>query len=133
MHLKTKPSIGLTKVLFNAVFFSLGSKIETINLVKDDVLNSFIEPLAYVYKGDPDFSRILEDAILKILKIILDSELPIVGSPAYTLEWGKPNSKVRLEKMKNTLLGLCANKDSSYKQAISHWKEDYKVISKWTL
>mgnify|MGYP000956832155 FL=1 len=34
-----------------------------------DVLNSFIEPLAYVYKGDPNFSRILEDAILKILKM----------------------------------------------------------------
>ena len=37
-----------------------------------DVLNSFIEPLAYVYKGDPNFSKILEDAILKIFKI--DSE-----------------------------------------------------------
>lgn len=34
-----------------------------------DVLNSFIEPLAYVYKGDPNFSRILEDAILKVLKV----------------------------------------------------------------
>ncbi len=37
-----------------------------------DVLNSFIEPLAYVYKGDPNFSKILEDAILKVFKI--DSE-----------------------------------------------------------
>jgi DNA-binding LytR/AlgR family response regulator len=34
-----------------------------------DVLNSFIEPLAYVYKGDPNFSKILEDAIIKIFKI----------------------------------------------------------------
>ena len=34
-----------------------------------EVLNSFIEPLAYIYKGDPNFSAIFEDAIQKIVKI----------------------------------------------------------------
>lgn len=33
-----------------------------------EVLNSFIEPLAYIYKGDPNFSAIIEDAISKIIK-----------------------------------------------------------------
>ena len=72
----------------------------------------------------------------KLRRIILDQvvsgELPIVGSPAYTLEWGKPNTKERYRKLLRTLQALKSNgmtrENWDMDKAVIEWAEDIEYI-----
>jgi len=67
---------------------------------------------------------------LELLHIIFDSDLPVVGSPAYTAEWGKKRSQQRYLKMHRTLTGLINNsrKDGSMDQAMDDWENDREYV-----
>jgi hypothetical protein len=42
----------------------------------------------------------------RILKHVLEGELPLVGSAAYTAEWGKPLTRARLDKLTRFFYGM---------------------------
>jgi len=65
----------------------------------------------------------------KILAHIMEGELPFVGSPAYTDEWGVPNSSKRYQKLTRVFGGNLNNKahvDNA--QAIIEWSEDLEWV-----
>ena len=66
-----------------------------------------------------------------VLEIVFVSELPLVGSPAYTLEWGTPNSVKRFQKMRRTLQALIDNADPGWGKAIKDWSEDLEFINRF--
>jgi hypothetical protein len=60
-----------------------------------------------------------------ILALVVEGELPIVASPAYTAQWGAPNSSQRYRKLINFLQAqttkpACAN----MAKAMIEWSED---------
>ncbi len=68
---------------------------------------------------------------LEILRTIFTSDLPVVGSPAYTLEWGERLSRTRFLKMRKTLIGLIENNrryGTRMEQAINDWLGDLEYI-----
>ena len=62
------------------------------------------------------------------LQMVFDSELPLVGSPAYTVEWGEPRSRKRVDKMKRSLAAFISNADPGWEKAILEWQEDLDFI-----
>ena len=74
----------------------------------------------------------------KLRRVILDKvvtgELPIVGSPSYTLEWGHPSSKTRYNKLHRTLQALInggkTRDDRDMAKAIIEWSEDLEYIER---
>jgi hypothetical protein len=70
----------------------------------------------------------------KILDQIMTRELPIVQSPAYTLEWGEKNSCERLKKMSNSLSAFIYDAQHGYKanqnfdMAIMDWNDDLEFL-----
>ncbi len=61
----------------------------------------------------------------RILKHVLEGELPLVSSIAYTLEWGSPGTKQRYWKLTRFLEGQIANRAYEYmEKAIIEWSED---------
>ncbi|TLS66493.1 hypothetical protein FEF65_10010 [Mariprofundus erugo] len=77
-------------------------------------------------------SGVVDSAVRqKLLVVIFKSDLPVVGSPAYTLEWGEKLSKERMNKMRKTLIGFIANnRYPTQALAREHWKEDLEFIEK---
>jgi len=75
-------------------------------------------------------SGVKRSSRLELLHIIFDSDLPVVGSPAYTAEWGKKQSRHRYLKMHRTLTGLIntSRKDGSMDQAIDDWESDREYV-----
>ena len=69
-----------------------------------------------------------------ILDKVFTGELPIVGSPAYTLEWGHPSSKTRYNKLHRTLQALInggkTRDDRDMARAIIEWSEDLEYIER---
>ena len=67
-----------------------------------------------------------------ILNMIFNSDLPVVGSPAYTLEWGEKKSKKRYYKINRTLNSLLSsatsNKREGWEKAVIEWREDIEYI-----
>jgi hypothetical protein len=67
-----------------------------------------------------------------ILGHVMAGQLPVVGSPAYTLEWGTPSSNKRYYKLYRTLQsfvsGAIARSDREMEKAIIEWSEDLEFI-----
>jgi len=72
-----------------------------------------------------------KDVRKKLLETIFVSDLPLVGSPAYTLQWGNKKSQKRYIKMRSTLIGL-VNSNRKYgsrlEQAIEDWLSDLEYV-----
>ena len=66
----------------------------------------------------------------QILRTLMVSVLPVVGSPAYTASWGSPNSVKRYKKLETTLNSFIANADPGWEKAILEWREDLDYIQK---
>jgi hypothetical protein len=70
----------------------------------------------------------------KILDQIMTRELPIIQSPAYTLEWGEKNSCERLKKLSNSLSAFIYDAQTGYKKnlnfdmAIMDWSDDLDFL-----
>jgi len=62
----------------------------------------------------------------RILKHVVEGELPVVSSIAYTAEWGMPLSNERIKKLVNVLTALIdgAKNDPTKKTAVSQWQAD---------
>jgi hypothetical protein len=61
----------------------------------------------------------------KILARAIEGELPMIGSPAYTAEWGAPNSRQRYRKLTNFLQAQITNPAYvNMAKAIIEWSED---------
>jgi len=75
-------------------------------------------------------SGVVRNKRLELLDLIFESDLPIVGSPAYTIEWGEKSSKERYLRMHRTLIGLVnSNKNfESMEQAVDDWVSDLKYV-----
>ena len=67
---------------------------------------------------------------IELLTLIFVSDLPLVGSPAYTAEWGNKCSQERLTKLDRTLRTLIfkAKKDGTWDKAIDEWKDDLGYV-----
>ena len=72
-----------------------------------------------------------------LIDFIMLEELPLVQSPAYLLEWDKPNSWGRYKKLQRVLQGMIlttqSRKDIEYKdfdKAIMEWKDDLEYLQK---
>ena len=70
----------------------------------------------------------------KILDTIFYSDLPVIGSPAYTIEWGEKKSKERYFKLVRTIKSLLSSATSSnrdgWEKAVIEWREDLQYIEK---
>jgi hypothetical protein len=71
----------------------------------------------------------------QILKLVLEQlQLPIVGSPAYTDEWGEPKSSKRHEKLVRFLESQLANPGNTNRpnmeKAMIEWAEDLNWVQK---
>lgn len=67
----------------------------------------------------------------QILKRVIELELPLVSSPAYTHEWGTPNSSKRYWKLTRFLEGQLSN--PAYREmekAMIEWFEDLEWVKK---
>jgi hypothetical protein len=69
----------------------------------------------------------------KILELILEQlQLPIVGSPAYTDEWGEPNSSKRYNKLVRFLESQLTNPSNINRpnmgKAMIEWAEDLEWV-----
>jgi hypothetical protein len=69
-----------------------------------------------------------------ILKLLLERQLPMVGSPAYTDEWGAPNSSKRYEKL-TRFLGSQLNNPANcnrpnMEKAMIEWGEDLEWVQR---
>jgi hypothetical protein len=64
----------------------------------------------------------------RILRHLLEGELPLVQSPAYTDEWGEPKSPTRYGKLIRTLESLAndprLDAQLNMEKAIIEWRED---------
>ena len=72
-----------------------------------------------------------------LIDFVMSEELPPVQSPAYLLEWDKPNSWGRYKKLQRVLQGMIlttqSRKDIEYKdfdKAIMEWKDDLEYFQK---
>lgn len=67
-----------------------------------------------------------------ILDNVMTGELPVVGSPAYTLEWGVPSSRKRYYKLYRTIQSFESNaasrSDREMDKAIIEWREDLEYV-----
>lgn len=69
-----------------------------------------------------------------ILRFIVTQELPLVQSPAYTLEWGEKNTCQRLKKLSNSLSAFIYDAQQGYKarsnfdMAIMDWSDDLDFL-----
>jgi len=66
-----------------------------------------------------------------ILTYVYMGELPTVIDASYTQEWGTPQSRKRLVKLKNTLISFIRNgarRDGSMDLAIQEWQEDLHFV-----
>ena len=84
--------------------------------------------------GDSGISN--ETERRQILDHVLEAPIPPVKDKSYTLEWGKPRSLKRKEKLIRTLRGLIAAKErmtsyhrSSFNRAIHQWKDDLRYLT----
>jgi hypothetical protein len=70
----------------------------------------------------------------QILKHVLELQLPMVGSPAYTDEWGAPKSSKRYEKLTRFLesqLNNPGNNDRpNMEKAMIEWREDLEWLQR---
>ncbi|HLB79212.1 MAG TPA: hypothetical protein VJJ77_01800 [Dongiaceae bacterium] len=69
----------------------------------------------------------------RILKFVMEGQLPMVGSPAYTDEWGEPMSRKRLDKVISTLNLLAdpgAQSQRNMERAMIEWSEDLDWVIK---
>jgi len=70
----------------------------------------------------------------QILKHVLELQLPMVGSPAYTDEWGTPKSSKRYEKLIRFLesqLNNPGNNDRpNMEKAMIEWREDLEWVQR---
>jgi hypothetical protein len=71
----------------------------------------------------------------QILKLVLEQlQLPIVGSPAYTDEWGAPNSSKRYEKLIRFLESQLTNPGNinrpNMEKAMIEWAEDLEWVQR---
>ena len=69
----------------------------------------------------------------QILKLLLEQlQLPIVGSPAYTDEWGEPNSSKRYNKLVRFLESQLTNPSNinrpNMEKAMIEWAEDLEWV-----
>jgi hypothetical protein len=67
------------------------------------------------------------------LRVVFVSNLPTVVSVAYTLEFGIPRSKERLQKISNSLATFCRNEKRKARPshlAISQWEEDLEWLKR---
>ena len=66
----------------------------------------------------------------QILKHVVERELPVVGSVAYTSEWGRPKTRQRVEKLTNFFIGMIesarGNRDMT--TAVAHWEADLEWV-----
>ena len=81
------------------------------------------------HKGEPTKRR------RYLIDFVISEELPLVQSPAYTLEWGDKKSRKRYKKLHRVLQGLITNfsnrkEDFDYDKAIIEWKEDLDYLEK---
>jgi hypothetical protein len=61
----------------------------------------------------------------RILKHVIEGNLPLVGSPGYTSDWGLPNSTKRYSKLIQFLESQLANPaNREHERAIIEWGED---------
>jgi hypothetical protein len=62
----------------------------------------------------------------RILRHVIEGELPIVGSVAYTSEWGRPGTQRRFEKLLRVLSNMVesARNNPSKGSAMAHWQAD---------
>ena len=67
-----------------------------------------------------------------ILDTVITENLPIIGSPAYTLEWGEKNSRKRYKKLHRTIQafisGAVTQNRSNMEKAVIEWKEDLEYV-----
>ena len=84
--------------------------------------------------GDSGISN--ETERRQILDHVLEAPIPPVKDKSYTLEWGKPRSLKRKEKLIRTLRGLIAAKErmtsyhkSSFNRAVQQWKDDLSYLT----
>lgn len=67
-----------------------------------------------------------------ILDKIMTANLPIVGSPAYTFEWGDKDSTKRYKKLHRTIQsfisGAITRNQPNWEKAIIEWQEDLDFI-----
>jgi hypothetical protein len=71
----------------------------------------------------------------QVLKLILEElQLPIVGSPAYTDEWGEPKSPKRYEKLIKVLESQLGNPGNinrpNMEKAMIEWAEDLEWVQR---
>jgi hypothetical protein len=71
----------------------------------------------------------------QVLKLVLEQlQLPIVGSPAYTDEWGEPNSSKRYEKLIRFLESQLSNPGNinrpNMEKAMIEWAEDLEWVQR---
>lgn len=70
----------------------------------------------------------------QILKNLIERQLPMVSSPAYTDEWGTPNSSKRYEKLIRFLESQLSNPGnidrSNMAKAMIEWQEDLEWVRK---
>jgi hypothetical protein len=70
----------------------------------------------------------------KILSRVLEEQLPMVGSPAYTYEWGTPNSAKRYQKLVHVFESQINNPANHNKpnmeKAMIEWREDLEWVRK---
>jgi hypothetical protein len=62
----------------------------------------------------------------RILKHVLEGELPVVGSVAYTAEWGRPLTQQRFDKLTRFFMNMLdgARNNPGMTSAIAHWQAD---------
>lgn len=92
---------------------------------------------AFGYKVG-DFGIRDQNERLRILRLILRSELPPIKTPQYLSEWGAPNSRQRETKLKGVLIALIqsAKKRGSttknrYANACKAWGSDLAHVESW--
>jgi hypothetical protein len=71
----------------------------------------------------------------QILELLLEQlQLPIVSSPAYTDEWGEPNSSKRYNKLVRFLESQLTNPSNlnrpNMEKAMIEWAEDLEWVQK---
>lgn len=68
----------------------------------------------------------------RILELVFEGGLPPVFDPSYLMEWGKPKSASRLQKMAETLAALSRNakrkKTAQLRSAIKSWDQDLEFL-----
>ena len=92
---------------------------------------------AFGYKVG-DFGVRDQSERLRILRLVLRSELPPIKTPKYLREWGEPNSRQRENKLKSVLIALnqSAKKrrlatKSYYANACNAWESDLAQLEDW--